>query len=422
MIQRQQYIKTLLSFKDSDLIKIVTGVRRCGKSTLLELYRNKLIAQGVEEEQIQFIQLEALENEGLLEYHKLYEHIVERLVPNKQNYIFLDEIQTVPNFEKAVRSLYDKKTIDLYLTGSNSKLQSGQWATSIAGRYVEIKMYPLSFKEFVDTQPNEARSNLDKLYATYISQSAFPYTLSLTSEEQKRIYLEGIYETIVLKDVVENKGIRDVSRLKRLIRFMASCIGSEVSPKKISDTLQSEGHKIAPATIEYYLEALTECFIFYKADRFDVKGKKLLKTLNKYYFVDMGLRHLLLGNKGQDKGHILENIVYLELLRRGYKVSIGKNDLRDALGGYKTVEIDFVAENKDGVSYFQVAENVTSPETLQRELIPLKTISDHCPKFILTRDYGTFDYEGIKQINVLDWLVGFSNNPYIDQDASNFDG
>ena len=422
MIQRQQYIKTLLSFKDSDLIKIVTGVRRCGKSTLLELYRNELIARGVEEKQIQFIQLEALENEGLLEYHKLYEHIVERLVPNKQNYIFLDEIQMVPNFEKAVRSLYDKKTIDLYLTGSNSKLQSGQWATSIAGRYVEIKMYPLSFKEFVDTQPNEARSNLDKLYATYVSQSAFPYTLSLTSEEQRRIYLEGIYETIVLKDVVENKGIRDVSRLKRLIRFMASCIGSEVSPKKISDTLQSEGHKIAPATIEYYLEALTECFIFYKADRFDVKGKKLLKTLNKYYFVDMGLRHLLLGNKGQDKGHILENIVYLELLRRGYKVSIGKNDLRDSLGSYKTVEIDFVAENKDGVSYFQVAESVTSPETLQRELIPLKTIPDHCPKFILTRDYGTFDYEGIKQINVLDWLVGFSNNPYIDQDASNFDG
>ncbi len=405
MIQRPQYIKMLLSFKDSDLIKIVTGVRRCGKSTLLELYQKELMAQGINERQIQFIRLEALENESLLEYHKLYEHIVSRLVSDKKNYIFLDEIQNVPDFEKAVRSLYDKKNVDLYLTGSNSKLQSGQWATSIAGRYVEIKMYPLSFKEFVDTQLREARSNLDKLYATYVSQSSFPYTLSLQAEEQKRIYLEGIYETIVLKDVVENKGIRDVSRLKRLIKFMASCIGSEVSPKKISDTLQSEGIKVAPATIECYLDAFTECFILYKADRFDVKGKKLLKTLNKYYLVDMGLRHLLLGNNGQDKGHILENIVYFELLRRGYKVYVGKNDLRDASGRYKTVEIDFVAENNAGISYFQVAESVTSPETLERELASLKNTSDHCPKFILTRDYGEFDYDGIKQINVLDWLV-----------------
>ena len=395
----------LLSFKDSDLIKIVTGVRRCGKSTLLELYQKKLIAQGISEQQIQFIRLEALENENLLEYHKLYEHIVKKLVPDKKNYIFLDEIQNVPDFEKAIRSLYDKKNVDLYLTGSNSKLQSGQWATSIAGRYVEIKMYPLSFKEFVDAQPDKSRSNLDKLYATYVSQSSFPYTLSLLSEEQKQIYLEGIYETIVLKDVVENKGIRDVSRLKRLLKFMASSIGSEVSPKKISDTLQSEGIKVAPATIECYLDAFTECFILYKADRFDVKGKKLLKTLNKYYLVDIGLRHLLLGNQGQDKGHILENIVYFELLRRGYKVYVGKNDLRDASGRYKSIEIDFVAENSAGVSYFQVAESVTSPETLERELASLKNISDHCPKFILTRDYGEFDYDGIKQINVLDWLV-----------------
>ncbi len=405
MIQRPQYIKMLLSFKDSDLIKIVTGVRRCGKSTLLELYQKELMAQGINERQIQFIRLEALENESLLEYHKLYEHIAKKLVSDKKNYIFLDEIQNVPDFEKAVRSLYDKKNVDLYLTGSNSKLQSGQWATSIAGRYVEIKMYPLSFKEFVDTQPSETRSNLDKLYATYVSQSSFPYTLSLQTEEQKRIYLEGIYETIVLKDVVENKGIRDVSRLKRLIKFMASSIGSEVSPKKISDILQSEGIKVAPATVECYLDAFTECFILYKADRFDVKGKKLLKTLNKYYLVDIGLRHLLLGNNGQDKGHILENIVYFELLRRGYKVYVGKNDLRDASGRYKTVEIDFVAENSTGVSYFQVAESVASPETLERELASLKNISDHCPKFILTRDYGEFDYEGIKQINVLDWLV-----------------
>ena len=351
--------------------------------------------------------MEALENESLLEYHKLYEHIVKRLVPDKKNYIFLDEIQNVPDFEKAVRSLYDKKNVDLYLTGSNSKLQSGQWATSIAGRYVEIKMYPLSFKEFVDAQPDKAHSNLDKLYATYVSQSSFPYTLSLQTEEQKRIYLEGIYETIVLKDVVENKGIRDVSRLKRLIKFMASCIGSEVSPKKISDTLQSEGIKVAPATIECYLDAFTECFILYKADRFDVKGKKLLKTLNKYYLVDIGLRHLLLGNKGQDKGHILENIVYFELLRRGYKVYVGKNDLRDASGRYKTTEIDFVAESSAGVSYFQVAESAASPETLERELASLKNISDHCPKFVLTRDYGEFNYDGIKQINVLDWLVDY---------------
>ena len=412
MINRPQYLKELLSFKDANLIKIVTGVRRSGKSTLFDLYKQELLQQGVEEKQIQIIKLEELENENLLDYKNLYQHILENIIPNKKNYVFLDEIQNVSDFEKAVRSLFEKGNIDLYLTGSNSKLQSGQWATSLAGRYVEIKMYPLSYKEFYETYSKEAQQNLDKIYEDYLTFSSFPYATYFIKQGSKDVlkqihtYIEGIFNTIILKDVMENSGISEESRLRRVIKFMASCIGSEISNKKISDTITSDGMKIQPQTVENYIDSFKNAHVLYQADRYDVKGKKMLKTLNKFYLVDMGIRQHLLGNKDKDDGHILENIIYLELLRRGYTVYVGKVDIKDKDGKIKALEVDFVAENENGIEYYQIANTVMDSEVLQRELRPLEAIRDHYPKFILTRDYGTADYNGIKKLNALEWLLG----------------
>lgn len=411
MIQRPQYIKKLLSFKDTDLIKIVTGVRRSGKSTLFDLYAQELLRMGVTPKQIQIIKLEELENESLLDYKNLYQHIMDNLVPHEKNYVFLDEVQNVPDFQKAVRSLFEKGNIDLYLTGSNSKLQSGQWATSLAGRYIEIKMFPLSYKEFYETYSEEAKQNPDKIYADYITYGSFPYATRFIAQgsqeaaKQIHTYIEGIFNTIILKDVMENMGIPEESRLRRVIKFMASCIGSEVSVKKISDTITSDGVKILPTTVENYLDGFKNAHILYQADRYDVKGKKILKTLNKFYLVDMGIRQHLLGNRDKDDGHILENIVYLELLRRGYTVYIGKIDARDKDGKTKSLEIDFVAENENGIEYYQVSDTVLDNNVLQRELAPLNAVRDHYPKFILTRDYGVSDYNGIKRLNVLEWLL-----------------
>ena len=411
MINRPQYLKELLSFKDANLIKIVTGVRRSGKSTLFDLYKQELLQQGIEEKQIQIIKLEELENENLLDYKNLYQHILENIIPNKKNYVFLDEIQNVPDFEKAVRSLFEKGNIDLYLTGSNSKLQSGQWATSLAGRYVEIKMYPLSYKEFYETYSKEAQQNLDKIYEDYLTFSSFPYATYFIKQGSKNVlkqihtYIEGIFNTIILKDVMENSGISEESRLRRVIKFMASCIGSEISIKKISDTITSDGMKIQPQTVENYIDGFKNAHVLYQADRYDVKGKKMLKTLNKFYLVDMGIRQHLLGNKDKDDGHILENIVYLELLRRGYTVYVGKVDIKDKDGKIKALEVDFVAENENGIEYYQIANTVMDSEVLQRELRPLEAIRDHYPKFILTRDYGMADYNGIKKLNALEWLL-----------------
>ena len=412
MINRPQYLKELLSFKDANLIKIVTGVRRSGKSTLFDLYKQELLQQGVEEKQIQIIKLEELENENLLDYKNLYQHILENIIPNKKNYVFLDEIQNVSDFEKAVRSLFEKGNIDLYLTGSNSKLQSGQWATSLAGRYVEIKMYPLSYKEFYETYSKEAQQNLDKIYEDYLTVISFPYATYFIKQGSKDVlkqihtYIEGIFNTIILKDVMENSGISEESRLRRVIKFMASCIGSEISIKKISDIITSDGMKIQPQTVENYIDGFKNAHVLYQADRYDVKGKKMLKTLNKFYLVDMGIRQHLLGNKDKDDGHILENIIYLELLRRGYTVYVGKVDIKDKDGKIKALEVDFVAENENGIEYYQIANTVMDSEVLQRELRPLEAIRDHYPKFILTRDYGTADYNGIKKLNALEWLLG----------------
>jgi len=403
LIQRPVYIKKLLGFKDKQLIKIVTGVRRCGKSTLFSLFREELEKQGVLPEQIQSIDLEDPINRELTDWSALYDHINSCLLPGKMNYIFIDEIQNVKDFEKAASGLFIKKNVDLYLTGSNSKIQSSEWATLLSGRYVEIHMLPLSFKEYASAYQKPA--TLDSIFADYLTFGSFPQIPQLLegdtgSGEKKmlsRQYLEGIYNTIVLKDVAENRKIKEIGRLEKVAQFMASAIGSEISIKKISDTMISDGVKMLPLTVESYLDGFRGSYILYRADRYDVKGKKLLKTLNKYYLVDIGLRGLLLGDKPADFGHILENIVYLELVRRDYKVYICK---------VAEKEVDFIAEGINGTEYFQVAQTVRGEEILARELSPLNMIHDHNPKYLLTRDYEpAVSYNGIKQVNVLEWLL-----------------
>jgi predicted AAA+ superfamily ATPase len=403
MINRPEYLKCLFRFKDKQLIKAVTGVRRCGKSTLLALYQGELAKQGILPEEIQSINLEDPAYRDLSDWGKLYDYVNARLVPNKMNYVFIDEIQTIKDFQRAADGLFIKKNVDLYLTGSNSKMQSGEWATLLSGRYVEVHMFPLSFREYASAYPKPAA--IDEKFGDYLAYSSFPQMMQFmagsSSEKElgilSRQYLEGIFNTIILKDVSENKKIQEPGRLGRVMQFMASAIGSEISVKKISDTMTSDGIKIMPLTVESYLEALRESFILYRADRYDVKGKKLLKTLNKYYLVDLGIRRYLLGEKPVDSGHILENIVYLELRRRGCNVFIGKVDEK---------EVDFIAEGINGTEYYQVAQTIHGEQTLSHELAPLEAIHDHCPKYLLTRDYDPVtSYKGIKQLNVLDWLL-----------------
>lgn len=397
MIERKEYLQNLIAFKDKQLIKVVTGIRRCGKSTLLELYQEYLLRSGVEPEQIIACNLEAGEYADVEEHKALYKLISEQLLPDKMNYIFLDEVQRVKDFQKAVDALFIKKNCDVYITGSNAYLLSGELATLLSGRYVEIKMLPLSFQEFVSA--HSQGSDIGRLYQKYIHDSSFPYALDLNSSKEVRQYLEGIYDSIVLKDIVTRRRIYDVEMLKSVTRFLFDNIGNLCSTKKIADTMTSSGRKIAVHTVENYLEALTESFIFYRVGRYDVKGKQHLKTGDKYYAADIGLRYSVLGNKKADNGHILENIVYLELLRRGYEVYIGK---------VGSAEVDFIAIGEEGEAYYQVAYTVIDADgiTLKRELEPLDAIKDHNPKFLLTMDYGPLvSHNGIRQLNVLDWLM-----------------
>ncbi|MCL2588087.1 MAG: ATP-binding protein [Oscillospiraceae bacterium] len=397
MIQRQEYLDSLISFRDKRLIKVVTGIRRCGKSTLFELFQEYLRADGVAEEQIISINLEEGEYDRIEDYKQLYSFVTERIVPHKKMYIFLDEVQRVTEFQKAVDSLYVKKNCDVYITGSNAYLLSGELATLLSGRYIEIKMLPLSFKEYTSHFP--ADTNLERLYANYIQNSAFPYALEIPKAKDRRQYLQGIYDTIVLKDIVARKKFPDIAMLKSVVRFMFDNIGNLSSTKKIADTMTSAGRKISVHTVESYLTALTDSFILYQIGRYDVKGKQYLKTGDKYYAADIGLRYALLGTKKADIGHILENVVFLELLRRGYEIYIGK---------VGNTEVDFVVVGEEGEEYYQVAYTVIDPngETLRRELAPLEAISDHNPKYLLTMDHTPLtSHNGIKQINVLDWLL-----------------
>lgn len=397
MIPRKEYLEDLLRFRDKQLIKVVTGIRRCGKSTLFELYQEYLLQTGVDPDQIITCNLEAGEYAEIEEHKGLYKFIESQLLPDRMNYIFLDEVQRVLDFQKAVDALFIKKNCDVYITGSNAYLLSGELATLLSGRYVEIKMLPLSFKEFLSAHPDN--SNVDRLYQDYIHNSSFPYTLELKGVKAIRQYLEGIYDSIVLKDIISRRRIFDVDMLKSVTRFLFDNIGNLCSTKKIADTMTSAGRKITVHTVENYLEALTESFIFYRIGRYDIKGKQYLKTGDKYYAADIGLRYSVLGNKKADEGHILENVVCLELLRRGYEVYVGK---------VGAAEIDFIAIGDEGEEYYQVAYTVIDGDgkTLERELAPLNAVRDHNPKYLLTMDYGPMvSHNGIRQMNVLEWLV-----------------
>lgn len=397
LIPRPEYMNFLKRYQDHHLIKVISGVRRCGKSTLFYLYRQYLLNYGVMPEQIITINFEDLAYESLCEYHALYRYIMERMQADKMNYIFLDEIQHVKNFEKVVDSLFIKDNADVYITGSNAYFMSGDLATLLTGRYVELSMLPLSFREF--SQGMTGDMSLSEQYNAYIRISSFPYALQFQDDSQAvEEYLSGIYNTILVKDTLRRMRSSDTMMVESLMKFLAANIGSLISPNKIANSMTSAGRKIDNKTVEKYLQGLKDSLLIYQADRFDVRGKQLLKINAKYYLVDPAFRRLLINDTGRDTGHILENIVYLELLRRGDKVYVGQ---------LPRGEIDFVVEKSGTREYYQVAESTLLPEVLERELKPLQSVPDQYPKYLLTLDEiaPEADYDGIKKKNVLRWLL-----------------
>lgn len=404
MVKRKEYLNKLTEWKDEQVIKVVTGIRRCGKSTLLLQYQDYLRENGVLDEQIISLNFEELENEDLLDYRALYSYIKERLCNDKMTYIFLDEIQNVASFEKAIDSLYVKDNTDVYITGSNSYLLSGELATLLTGRYVEISMLPLSFAEYKELS-DESEENA---FAEYIRYGGMPYVAAMSKTEEKvNTYIEGIYNTVVVKDIEDRqkrretdpdkRKINDIALLKTIAKYLSSVVGSPVSVKSVTDYLTSNGRKVSPNTVDDYMDALAESYIFYPAERFDIAGKEILKSNKKWYIVDLGIRNHILPRKSYDLGFSIENIVYFELLRRGYKVNIGK---------YANSEVDFVAQKNGVLTYFQVTADMTDEETFEREMTPLKNIRDNYEKTVLTLDkFSVGNYEGIKVINLIDWLL-----------------
>ena len=396
MIQRPEYLKFLVEWKDQQIIKVISGIRRCGKSTLFELFHDYLRSNGVEEEQIISINFEEAEYEHLREYRALYDYVKSRMLPDKMNYVFLDEIQHVVDYQKAVDSLFVKKNADVYITGSNAYFMSGELATLLSGRYVELKMLPLSFKEYVSAF--DGTISKEELYRNYVYNSSFPYTVELKTRRNVHAYLDGIYNTVVLNDIVARKRIQDPSMLNSVIKFMFDNIGNLCTIKKIADSMTSAGRKISNHTVENYLDGIVDSLLMYRVGRYDIKGKEYLQLQDKYYLADIGLRYYLLGTRNVDQGRILENVVYLELLRRGYAVYVGK---------VASTEVDFVAQDFDGnIEYYQVAWTVRDEKTMERELTPLDSIADHNPKYLLTMDNDPpASHNGIRQKYVLDWLL-----------------
>ena len=404
MVQRKEYLEKLIGWKDDDVIKVVTGIRRCGKSTLLMQYQDYLKSIGIEENQIIAVNFEELEYEELCDYKKLYAYIKDRLVADKITYIFLDEIQKVPSFEKVVDSLYVKPNIDIYITGSNAYMLSGDLATLLTGRYVEISMLPLSFSEYMQLSDKDKES----AFADYIKYGGLPFVATMDRTDDKvDTYLEGIYNTVIVKDIEDRqkrqesnsdkRKINDIPLLKTIAKYLSSVIGSPVSLRCITNYLVSSGRKISANTVSNYVDALIESFIFYPAERFDIVGKQLLKANKKYYMVDLGIRNHILPRKYYDLGFSVENIVFFELLRRGCKVTIGK---------YQENEVDFVAEKRGEFTYIQVTADMVSESTFDREMKPLYAIQDNYEKIVLTLDKLTVgNYDGIKVVNVIDWLL-----------------
>ena len=400
-LERPDYLNWLIRQKDKQIIKVVTGVRRCGKSTIFEIYRDYLLAHGVQREQIIPINFEDLEYEELLDYRSLYKYVKERLLPNKMNYIFLDEIQHVGQYEKAVDSLFLKRNCDVYITGSNAYFMSGELATLLTGRYAKLEMMPLSFKEFCMGLTDTSDSlSLDDKFRLYIETGSFPYVLKYGyNAAEAREYMDGIYNTILLNDVVRRLKIADVNMLESVARFLMHNIGNRTTPSAISNTMVSKQRKIDPKTVDRYLRGLTDSLLFYEARRYNIKGKEFLSTVNKYYSCDVALRNMLVRGKDSDAGHILENLVYLELRRRGYEVYIGQ---MGADG-----EVDFVAMKDSTLSYYQIALTTLDEKILKRELSLLQNIQDNYPKYLLTLDslFGEMNYNGIQKKNVLQWML-----------------
>ena len=408
-IDRKEYLDFLVKSKDRQIIKVVSGVRRCGKSTLFEIYKDFLLENGVEKNQIISINFEDIDYEELTDYKKLYEYIKSKMIGDKKNYIFLDEIQHVDKFEKVVDSLFIKENTDLYITGSNAYFMSSELATLLSGRYIELKMLPLSFKEYyqakleyekMEQKENRISKTLIQYYNEYIVNSSFPYTLQLDSDLKNiHEYLSGIYNSVLLKDIVARLKISDVMRLESVVKYIFDNIGNLTSLSKIGNTLTSMGRKTDAKTIEKYIRGLTDSLLVHEVSRYNIKGKEFLSTLSKYYVADLGLRQMILGNRNIDMGHILENIIYLELLRRKGNVYVGQFDKN---------EIDFVVINSNEIEYYQVALTVLDENTLKRELDAFKNIKDNYPKYLITLDdvMVNTDYDGIKVVNALEWLLG----------------
>ena len=407
-IDRKEYLDFLVKSKDRQIIKVVSGVRRCGKSTLFEIYKDFLLENGVAKNQIISINFEDMDYEELTDYKKLYEYIKSKMIGDKKNYIFLDEIQHVDKFEKVVDSLFIKENTDLYITGSNAYFMSSELATLLSGRYIELKMLPLSFKEYyqakleyekMEQKENRISKTLIQYYNEYIVNSSFPYTLQLDSDLKNiHEYLSGIYNSVLLKDIVARLKISDVMRLESVVKYIFDNIGNLTSLSKIANTLTSMGRKTDAKTIEKYIRGLTDSLLVHEVSRYNIKGKEFLSTLSKYYVADLGLRQMILGNRNIDMGHILENVIYLELIRRKGNVYVGQFDKN---------EIDFVVINSNEIEYYQVALTVLDENTLKRELDVFKNIKDNYPKYLITLDdvMVNTDYDGIKVVNALEWLL-----------------
>lgn len=398
-IERTTYLHWLLKWKDQQIIKVVTGVRRCGKSTLFAMYQDYLLSHGVTKDQIIAINFEDLDFEDLTDYKALYHYIKNRLLDNQMNYIFLDEVQHVVNYEKAVDSLLLRENCDLYLTGSNGYMLSGELATLLTGRYVELSMLPLSFKEFYSGLADKNLS-VNETFNQYVRNGSFPYAVRYGyGEQEAREYMSGIYNTILLNDIVKRLNVADVNMLENITRFLMHDIGNRTSPTTIANTMTSQRMKIDPKTVDRYLRGLTDSLLFYEARRYNIKGKKLLASMSKYYVCDVAMRSLLVRNQDSDIGQILENLVYLELKRRYPEVYVGQFGADG--------EVDFVAIRDSMPTYFQVAQTTLDEHVLARELAPLRKIRDNYPKYLLTLDevFGNMNYDGIQKKNVLQWLL-----------------
>jgi len=400
MIERGSYLKLLKQLKDQNIIKVITGIRRCGKSTLLEAFMKELLNEGIAPENIIFLNFEERENLHLTNWTILYDEIIAKVISNKKYYVFLDEVQLINNFERLINSIFTKKNIDLYITGSNAYLLSSELATLLTGRYISINLQPYSFKEYASAFSEE--KNTDRLFRKYTNESCFPEAVTLSKIDGNLVnaYLQSIYDTVIIKDISQRHSLRNVDNLHRVVSFLFDSIGSYVSPTNIAAQLNHNSQKkISHNTIIKYLEFLTQSYILYSAPRYDIRAKELLSTNGKYYVVDLGLKNISATNKYEsDLGRKLENIVFFELVRRGGKVYVGKHDDR---------EIDFIVQRANNErEYYQISYTVTDEKTFNREISAFDRINDNYPKFLLTMDYDNVSIRGIQKINIIDWLLG----------------